>query len=214
MKHKIPLKKRLDYWLFGWIINWCYPEYYRPLYSNYTYTFRKLFFHYLIPQKVFRINGNVPWPVHFTSSVLGVENIKKGIMVDPGDNPGIYIQATNGIHIGSNVGFGFGTKIISANHAHENHSKHDACRPIHIGNHVFVGANSVILPGVTIGDNVVIGAGSIVVKDIPSNTIAVGNPCKVVKEKEPYIEDFSSFVFNRKIPSEFTDFLDDLSHGA
>ena len=47
---------------------------------------------------------------------------------------------------------------------------------------MWIGGNVVVLPGVTIGDNVVIGAGSIVNKDIPSNTVAVGNPCKVIKQ--------------------------------
>ena len=55
-------------------------------------------------------------------------------------------------------------------------------KPITIGNNVWVGGNVVFNPGVTIGDNVVIGSGSIVTKDIPSNVIAVGNPCKVLRE--------------------------------
>ena len=55
-------------------------------------------------------------------------------------------------------------------------------KPIKIGNNVWIGGNVVVLPGVTIGDNVVIGAGSVVNKDIPSNSVAVGNPCKVIKE--------------------------------
>ena len=207
MKNQPSFKKKMDYLLFGWIVNLFYPQYYRPKYSDYVYSNYKIFFRYLIPQKIFRINGSVPWPVHFTSSVLGAENIKKGIMVDPGDNPGIYMQAKNGIIIGSNVGFGAGCKIISANHSHENHSKHDFCRPIEIGNHVFVGANSVILPGVKIGNNVVIGAGSVVPKDIPSNSIAVGNPCKVIMKKDNYIEDFSSFKFNKIIPDEYLEFI-------
>ena len=54
-------------------------------------------------------------------------------------------------------------------------------KPIKVGNNVWFGGNSVVLPGVTIGDNVTIGAGSVVTKDIPSNVIAVGNPCKVIK---------------------------------
>ena len=54
--------------------------------------------------------------------------------------------------------------------------------PIHIGNQVWIGANSVVLPGVTIGDNSVIGAGSIVTRDIPANVVAVGNPCRVIRE--------------------------------
>lgn len=55
-------------------------------------------------------------------------------------------------------------------------------KPITIGNNVWIGGNVVVLPGVTIGDNVVIGAGSVVTKNIPSNVVAVGNPCKVIKE--------------------------------
>lgn len=55
-----------------------------------------------------------------------------------------------------------------------------------IGNNVFVGASSIILPGVIIGDNVVIGAGSVITKDIPDNSIAVGNPAKVVKKFDDY----------------------------
>ena len=54
--------------------------------------------------------------------------------------------------------------------------------PINIGNNVWIGAHSVVLPGVTIGDNAVIGAGSIVTKDIPANVVAVGNPCRVMRE--------------------------------
>ncbi|SHL40368.1 transferase hexapeptide (six repeat-containing protein) [Chryseobacterium carnipullorum] len=193
-----PIKKFIEYQIFHRINNFFYPEYYR---QKYDYLLpHVLFFYYLIPQKILRINGKVPWPVHFTSEIRGYQNIKKGIMCDPGDNPNIYIQANNGIIIGHNVGFGAGTSLISANHNHNDHSIHDKCPPITIGNNVFVGTNSVILPGVKIGDNVVIGAGSIVAKDIPSNSIAVGNPCRVIKQKEPYIEDFTKTVFNRKLP--------------
>lgn len=54
-------------------------------------------------------------------------------------------------------------------------------RPISVGSNVWIGAGVSVLPGVTIGDNCVIGAGSVVVKDIPPYSIAVGNPCKVIK---------------------------------
>ena len=53
--------------------------------------------------------------------------------------------------------------------------------PIHVGDHVWIGANVSVLPGVTIGNNTVIGAGSVVNKDIPDNVIAAGNPCKVIR---------------------------------
>ena len=55
-------------------------------------------------------------------------------------------------------------------------------KPVTIGNNVWIGGNSVIFPGVIIGNNVTIGAGSIVTKSIPNNVLALGNPCKVIKE--------------------------------
>lgn len=66
--------------------------------------------------------------------------------------------------------------------------------PVHIGRNCWIGAGAIILPGVSIGDNTVIGAGSLVNKDIPSNVVAVGNPCRVLREinehdKVYYFED-------------------------
>lgn len=55
-------------------------------------------------------------------------------------------------------------------------------KPIEVGDNVWIGGNVVVLPGVTIGNNCVIGAGSIVTKDIPDNSLAVGNPCRVIKK--------------------------------
>ena len=55
-------------------------------------------------------------------------------------------------------------------------------RPITIGNNVWIGAQVCVLPGVTIGDNCVIGAGSVVNKDIPAGSLAVGNPCRVIRK--------------------------------
>ena len=54
--------------------------------------------------------------------------------------------------------------------------------PVTIGNNVWIGGGSIIMPGVTIGDNVTIGAGSVVTKSVPSNVLAYGNPCRVIKE--------------------------------
>ena len=56
--------------------------------------------------------------------------------------------------------------------------------PVYIGKHCWIGGGAIIMPGVSIGDNVVIGAGSVVTKDIPSNSVAYGNPCRVHKENK------------------------------
>ncbi len=55
-------------------------------------------------------------------------------------------------------------------------------KPVNIGHNVWIGGGAIIMPGVTIGDNVVIGAGSVVTKDIPSNVVAFGNPCRVQQD--------------------------------
>lgn len=102
-----------------------------------------------------------------------------------------FIDGSGGLEIGSNVSISSGVHIYT----------HDSSRflitncekdPINgshidrantkIGSHVQIGANSIVLKGITIGDNVIIGALSLVNKDIPSNCIAVGNPCKVIRK--------------------------------
>ena len=88
------------------------------------------------------------------------------------------------VSIGNYVVIGAGTKIIT--HCPIKFYKGMSV-DINIGNNVYVGTDGIILPGVTIGDNVVIGAGSVVSRDIPANSIAAGNPCRVVRpitEKE------------------------------
>lgn len=197
--------RKLDFIIFGWIVNLFYPQYYRPKYDYQRYYI--LFFQYVIPQKIFRLNPKVKWPVHFTSKVLAPEKIQKGILCDPGDNLNNYIQANNGIIFGSNIELGPGVSIISSNHKTDNLREHKKGKPIIIGNNVWIGANSTILPEITIGNNVIIGANSLVNKDIPDNSIAVGNPCKPIKEKEKYIEDLSEIIFNKNVPNKYQAFL-------
>ena len=69
--------------------------------------------------------------------------------------------------------------------------------PVHIGKNCWIGAGAIILPGVTIGDQVVVGAGSVVTKDLPSNVVAVGNPCRVIREINEH--DRVYYFKNRKI---------------
>lgn len=69
--------------------------------------------------------------------------------------------------------------------------------PVRIGKNCWIGAGVVIVPGITIGDNVVIGAGSIVTKNLPDNVIAVGNPCKVLREVNEHDKEY--FFKDKKI---------------
>ncbi|MFT6926745.1 MAG: galactoside O-acetyltransferase [Psychromonas sp.] len=89
------------------------------------------------------------------------------------------------IYIGNYVMFGPNVTIATAGHPITPALRQKAAQfniPVYIGNNVWIGANCVILPGVTIGDNSVIGAGSIVTKNIPANVVAVGNPCRILRE--------------------------------
>ena len=89
------------------------------------------------------------------------------------------------IYIGNDCLFGPNTVIATAGHPIDPELRARVTQynaEVHIGNNVWLGAGVIVMPGVTIGDNSVIGAGSIVTKDIPSNVVAVGNPCKVMRE--------------------------------
>lgn len=95
-------------------------------------------------------------------------------ILDPGK-----VSFGDNVFIGPNCGF------YTAGHPIEKSLRNDGleyAKPIQVGNDVWFGGNVVVLPGVTIGDNVVIGAGSVVTHDIPSNVVAVGNPCQVIRK--------------------------------
>ena len=89
------------------------------------------------------------------------------------------------VKIGGNVMIAPNVSIYTAGHPLHPDSRNSGYEygiPITIGDNVWIGGNSVILPGVTIGSNVVIGAGSVVTKDIPDNRVAAGNPCRIIRE--------------------------------
>ena len=114
---------------------------------------------YFFFQRILRINSHVPWPVHFSSIVTNPEKIeRKYYRPYPGYMLGCYIQAVNGIEIGRNVRIGPGVKLISANHDYYNFDRHLKEKKLKIGDNCWIGADAVILPGVTIGENSVVGA--------------------------------------------------------
>ena len=88
------------------------------------------------------------------------------------------------VTIGSNVLFAPGVQLYTASHPLDAESRrtHEIAKPITIGDDCWIGGNAIICPGVTIGRGCVIGAGSVVTKDIPDNSMAVGNPAKVIKK--------------------------------
>lgn len=95
------------------------------------------------------------------------------------------------IEIGNNVSLSTNVIIL----AHDGSSRYP-CSSVRvgkvvIGDNVFIGAGTIVLPGVTIGDDVVIGSGSVVTKDIPSGTVCAGNPCRFIRTLDSYKESLS-----------------------
>ncbi|KAF1302061.1 sugar O-acetyltransferase [Candidatus Enterococcus willemsii] len=89
------------------------------------------------------------------------------------------------IYVGDYVQFGPNVVLAAGTHPIDPESRKKQAQynlPIHIKDNVWIGANTVVLPGVTIGENSVIGAGSVVTKNLPANVVAVGNPCRVLRE--------------------------------
>lgn len=102
-----------------------------------------------------------------------------------------------GIYVGDNTMFGPNVVLATAGYPILPELREKGCQynvPIHIGKNCWLGAGVIVLPGVTIGDNTVVGAGSVVTKDLPANVVAVGNPCRVLREigehdREYYFKD-------------------------
>lgn len=101
------------------------------------------------------------------------------------------------IYVGDNTMIGPNVTIASAGHPilpELREKGYQFNMPVHIGKNCWIGAGVIIVPGINIGDNTVIGAGSIVTKDIPANSVAVGNPCRVIRkindrDREYYFKD-------------------------
>lgn len=107
------------------------------------------------------------------------------------------------IYVGSKTMIGPNVTVATAGHPVLPSLREKAYQfnlPVHIGENCWIGAGAILLPGVTVGDNTVIGAGSVVTKDIPANVVAVGNPCRVLREISERDREF--FYRDKRIPQE------------
>lgn len=112
------------------------------------------------------------------------------------------------IYVGDNTMFGPNVTVATAGHPILPELREQGYQynfPVKIGKNCWIGAGVVIVPGVTIGDNTVIGAGSVVTKDIPSNVVAVGNPCRIMREIGDRDKEF--YFKNRKTSNELKEIL-------
>ncbi len=107
------------------------------------------------------------------------------------------------IYVGDCTMFAPNVTVATAGHPILPSLREKGCQfnmPVHIGKNCWIGAGALIMPGVSIGDNTVIGAGSVVTKDIPPNVVAVGNPCRVMREISEHDKEF--YYKDRRIPKE------------
>jgi len=136
----------------------------------------------LLFRRILRQNAAVKWAVHHTATIHNPEKIVRGKEVYPGDSPGVYINALNGVSIGDYTNIGPNVGIISANHDFVNNEAHAETAPINIGSYCWLGMGAVVLPGVTLADFTIVGAGAIVTKSFPEGyCVIAGNPARIIK---------------------------------
>lgn len=131
----------------------------------------------------------------FLNIIRGEQNIekliKRGLVV--GENftvwDNVFIDPAHCWHItiGNNVTLAAKVHILAHDASTKLFLGYTRVSKVTIGNNVFIGVGTIVLPGVTIGNNVVIGAGSVVSRDIPDNSLAVGNPARVVRSLDDYL---------------------------
>ena len=100
-------------------------------------------------------------------------------------NWGLVVADVARVTIGDDVQIGPNVQLLTATHPIDpepRRAKWESGRPIAIGDNVWLGAGVIVCPGVSIGENTVVGAGAVVVRDLPTNVLAVGNPAKVIRE--------------------------------
>jgi len=133
-------------------------------------------------RKILRQNAKVPWAVHHTSTIRSPEKLARGKGTWPGDSPGVYINAFNGVRVGDYTNIGPNVAIVSANHDFVNNDHFTPAAPISIGKFCWMGAGATILPGVTLGDFTIVGAGAIVTKSFEEGyCVLAGNPAQIIK---------------------------------
>lgn len=148
----------------------------------------------------------------FRTVPKNAEDIRKrgGIVGNNFNNYGIIdTNHINLLSIGDNVTIASGAKLEFHDASTKNILGYSKIGRVSIGNNVFIGANSLILPNVAIGDNCIIGAGSVVVRDIPPGSVAVGNPCKVVGTYEDFVNKTKKLFESSKVYTKQYDKMSD-----
>ena len=137
-----------------------------------------------IIQRVFKVNNEIPFSVHFTSKLKGYENmiLHPDIRLSIAISGNLYLMAFNKgkIEIQEKTIIAPNVVINNGNHDLLNRNIHSV-KDIFIGKNCWIGANCVILGGTKLGENVTVAAGSVVNKEFPDNVVVAGSPAKIIK---------------------------------
>jgi acetyltransferase-like isoleucine patch superfamily enzyme len=133
-------------------------------------------------RRVLRQNAGVPWAVHHTSTIRTPQRLAVGQGTFPGDSPGVYINADNGVFVGDFANLGPRVGLLSANHDVVDNARQVAAAPVRIGRFCWLGMGAVVLPGVELGDFTVVGAGAVVTRSFPAGyCVVAGNPARLLR---------------------------------
>jgi acetyltransferase-like isoleucine patch superfamily enzyme len=145
--------------------------------NNFAYYFRQFWF-----RRLFKSMGENS-RMYGRFSVIKPENISFGANSTINDN--CILNAADKIVIGDNVHISAGATLLTAGlyKEPENNDRPHFTKPIEIKNGAWIGANAILLPGITVGENAIVGAGAVVTKDVQNNQVVAGVPAKALKQK-------------------------------
>lgn len=143
-----------------------------------------------IVQRIFRLNGDVPFSLHYTSRFQGFKNMSiksKETLVSCAVSGGCYFAAFDGttLEIGEGTYFAFNVCIQTGNHKADALDTYETAS-VKIGRNCWLGNGVVVVAGVTLGDHVIVGANSVVTKSFPSNVLIAGVPARIIRELNAY----------------------------
>jgi acetyltransferase-like isoleucine patch superfamily enzyme len=134
-------------------------------------------------RRVLRQNAGVAWAVHHTATIRTPARLVVGQGTFPGDSPGVYINADNGVVVGDFTNLGPRVGLISANHDAVDNAAGVAAPPLRLGRFCWLGMGAVVLPGVELGDFTVVGAGAVVTRSFPAGyCVLAGNPARLLRQ--------------------------------
>ena len=133
-------------------------------------------------RRLLRQNAGVGWAVHHSSTIRSPQRLSVGQGTFPGDSPGVYINADNGVHVGDFTNLGPQVGLLSANHDVVDNDAVVVAPPLRLGRFCWLGMGAVVLPGVELGDFTVVGAGAVVTRSFPDGyCVLAGNPARLLR---------------------------------